>query len=434
MEFDKAKSIGDEAERRVSETLNGLQAEFGFVMLDDVLIGSVGQRGSVTAQIDHVLIDQFGVLLVETKARNGALIKGTYAEKNWTACYPGRRNYAFQNPLHQNDQHIHLLHKLLKQKGFDHSLDRIRGLVVMAGCDTSQLELDSITASRVADIGEIRERLRMRHDFVIQAPLTEDERAALTQAIFELDQSANDSLTKVHADHRSGQGSAATAPAAARAATPPRTGPARGATASPAKQPSGSTGVSNRRLVAAGAVLALIVFVGWGLKRMLEGTSPLWVVLAILALAIALGGEEKKTRRRRSGGRRQRGPSPPQDPLAALKGLATAGFMMLVFLGVALWFLGSGARAMSESVFTGTSPGASAQQANVQLAKDRIREAEPDIYARITNADTPKVTSDGTNVSYEWTYVVQPAASEIEIRSIRVTLDPSGRIIGVATP
>ncbi len=52
-----------------------------------------------TAQIDHVLISQFGIFIVETKNKTG-WIYGSADQATWTQTL-GRKKYSFQNPLKQ---------------------------------------------------------------------------------------------------------------------------------------------------------------------------------------------------------------------------------------------------------------------------------------------------------------------------------------------
>ena len=60
-----------------------------------------------TTQIDHIVVSQFGVFVVETKNMKGC-IYGTAKQKQWTQKifkYLGK----FQNPLHQNYKHTQTL-------------------------------------------------------------------------------------------------------------------------------------------------------------------------------------------------------------------------------------------------------------------------------------------------------------------------------------
>jgi restriction system protein len=60
-----------------------------------------------TAQLDHVVLSQFGIFVVETKNRNG-LIAGFPGDWLWRQT-SGGKTYYFQNPMQQNDEHIRAL-------------------------------------------------------------------------------------------------------------------------------------------------------------------------------------------------------------------------------------------------------------------------------------------------------------------------------------
>ncbi|KMQ76016.1 nuclease-related domain-containing protein [Marinobacter subterrani] len=64
-----------------------------------------------TTQIDHVLISEFGVFVVETKNMRGWIFGGAH-KRTWTQKIY-RSNHKFQNPLHQNYKHVRTLQTLL---------------------------------------------------------------------------------------------------------------------------------------------------------------------------------------------------------------------------------------------------------------------------------------------------------------------------------
>jgi len=64
-----------------------------------------------TTQIDHVLVSEFGVFVVETKNMRGWIFGGAH-QRTWTQKIY-RSNHKFQNPLHQNYKHVKTLQTLL---------------------------------------------------------------------------------------------------------------------------------------------------------------------------------------------------------------------------------------------------------------------------------------------------------------------------------
>lgn len=79
-----------------------------------------------TTQIDHVIVSQYGIFVVETKNMNGWIF-GCRDKKMWTQTI-FKHKTRFQNPLHQNYKHIKTLEKLL-----DISSEKFFSLIVFVG-------------------------------------------------------------------------------------------------------------------------------------------------------------------------------------------------------------------------------------------------------------------------------------------------------------
>ncbi|SHK28339.1 Nuclease-related domain-containing protein [Marinobacter antarcticus] len=82
-----------------------------------------------TTQIDHVLVSEFGVFVVETKNMKGWIF-GSPHQRFWTQKI-FRSSHKFQNPLHQNYKHVKTLQTLLGLN--DH---QVHSVVVFAGDST----------------------------------------------------------------------------------------------------------------------------------------------------------------------------------------------------------------------------------------------------------------------------------------------------------
>lgn len=78
-----------------------------------------------TTQIDHIIVSQFGIFVIETKNMKG-WIYGSDKQKIWTQNIYGNKN-TFQNPIHQNYKHIKAIEELL---GFSNN---IHSIVVFVG-------------------------------------------------------------------------------------------------------------------------------------------------------------------------------------------------------------------------------------------------------------------------------------------------------------
>lgn len=66
--------------------------------------------GSGTTQIDHIVVCDKGIFVIETKDYNGVVYAG--AGRNWYQ-YMGKKKYPFQNPHRQNYKHIMVLKEVL---------------------------------------------------------------------------------------------------------------------------------------------------------------------------------------------------------------------------------------------------------------------------------------------------------------------------------
>lgn len=64
--------------------------------------------GGGTTQIDHVVISQFGIFVIETKNYSGWIFARA-KDRQWTQVIKGGKKSRFQNPLHQNALHVRAL-------------------------------------------------------------------------------------------------------------------------------------------------------------------------------------------------------------------------------------------------------------------------------------------------------------------------------------
>lgn len=106
---DSPSRIGSIGERLVARRLrDGLPDEY--LILNDVYLPL---PDGTTTQIDHIVVSQYGVFVVETKCYKGWIF-GNTESRVWTqSLYAGRRGWAkrtekhtFQNPIRQNFRHI----------------------------------------------------------------------------------------------------------------------------------------------------------------------------------------------------------------------------------------------------------------------------------------------------------------------------------------
>ncbi|MCG8519931.1 MAG: NERD domain-containing protein [Pseudomonadales bacterium] len=87
-----------------------------------------------TTQIDHIIVSQYGVFVVETKNMKG-WISGKPNQRYWTQKI-FKHSQKFQNPLHQNYKHVKTLLSLLGL-----SDQQVHSLVVFVGDSTFKTEM-----------------------------------------------------------------------------------------------------------------------------------------------------------------------------------------------------------------------------------------------------------------------------------------------------
>ena len=99
-----ARLKGAAGERAVARVLNRL----GEAALHDIILPD--GRGGLT-QIDHLVLTQAGLLVVETKNYAGQVL-GRAQDTKWTQRL-GKQSFTFQNPLRQNYLHLQALKALM---------------------------------------------------------------------------------------------------------------------------------------------------------------------------------------------------------------------------------------------------------------------------------------------------------------------------------
>ena len=129
--FNSPSRRGAIGERLVARRLkDGLPDEY--LILNDVYLPL---PDGTTTQIDHIVVSQYGVFVVETKAYSGWIF-GDEKSKEWTQSIY-RKKSRFQNPMRQNYQHICALADNL---GIDKSY--FHGVIVIAFMDDCEFKTE----------------------------------------------------------------------------------------------------------------------------------------------------------------------------------------------------------------------------------------------------------------------------------------------------
>ena len=100
------KIIGWFGELWTKQELNKLPKD-KYKILNDIFI----KENEHTHQIDHVVVSQYGIFVIETKQYNG-YITGSKYDKNWIR-HTKKRKYYYTNPIRQNYGHVKALCTLL---------------------------------------------------------------------------------------------------------------------------------------------------------------------------------------------------------------------------------------------------------------------------------------------------------------------------------
>lgn len=95
--------VGKAGEHHVKNELKRLPKD-KYLIINDLMI----MVNNITHQIDHLVISNYGIFVIETKQYNGYIVGNEY-DKKWKQ----NNKYYINNPIHQNYGHIKALEELL---------------------------------------------------------------------------------------------------------------------------------------------------------------------------------------------------------------------------------------------------------------------------------------------------------------------------------
>ena len=101
---------GFEGEQIVIDLLYRLLSREKYHFFNDLIL----PENQGTTQIDHLIVSEYGIFIVETKNMKGSIYGNPY-QKTWTQWLSDGK-HPFQNPFHQNYKHKKCLEELLKIK------------------------------------------------------------------------------------------------------------------------------------------------------------------------------------------------------------------------------------------------------------------------------------------------------------------------------
>lgn len=131
----------------LGQTIEGRQ-----YILNNYMIEENGK----SSQIDHIVINPYGVFVIETKNYSG-MIYGYEDQQEWTQVLSsGKVKNRFYNPIKQNKTHVARLKKILPSDTI------INSLVVMVQNNTENIQIDN-----VIKLTELKERINARREEVL---------------------------------------------------------------------------------------------------------------------------------------------------------------------------------------------------------------------------------------------------------------------------
>ncbi len=424
-------------ESRIAAELERFTGRHGFTVIDNVVFN----RGLVSATVDHVLIDRFGLMLIDAELYEGAYVQGGDTDNLWSATYPDGRTEEFRNPLYLSTGNENVVKQVLAAKGIKLDASQIRSAVVFDGADTSRLNLVEVSAAKVKSAAQVGEIVDARYGFPPNnGQLTQADLARITGEVRALSRALPSDGAALAADEDAPWSSdPAVVAAAARmsvVAPPPPMRPDQETfrrTAELSGHHSGGSGGPSLRsaLLTLGTIVVIVLTLIAGslfFPQLQAGSTLAWTVAFVLLVAIA-----QLVASNIAAARKQPSPRHPGWLVAAF---ALRVLVVGVFVG-GLWLLIAGGAAdslgeMLASKFASRSPGVTKPvkaptNPGVIVAKRRLREIRPDVYKTATNLNSPKITPEpDARTAYTWQYSAAGSSTPL---SFTLTIDLQGKVV-----
>lgn len=143
-----------------------------YILLNDIMLKD--EKG--THQIDHLVISEFGIFVIEMKNYYG-LIKGEEFDNKWCQYLGKNKNY-FVNPIHQNYGHIKSLSNLLK-------LDDNYFISII--CFSNQAKIDVKSNSVVTQVDYLKSEILKFKESIVKSDIKELENTITSNNIMDKD-------------------------------------------------------------------------------------------------------------------------------------------------------------------------------------------------------------------------------------------------------
>ena len=127
-----------------------------YLVLNDIMI----EQNDYTHQIDHIVISQFGIFVIEMKNYYGLILGNDYQDK-WKQ-YLGKKKYYFLNPIHQNYGHV---------KALEEALDLDSKFFIPIVCFSNQAKLKIETSNIVVPFRYLISSIKSHKNIILEVNL-----------------------------------------------------------------------------------------------------------------------------------------------------------------------------------------------------------------------------------------------------------------------
>jgi len=328
-----------------------------------------------TADYSFIVIDQYGLLIVDVEMWPGAVVLGASASKKWHARFAGAPKQSFANPLKENARRIDVLLEALLAFGRRIPRDYVTDLVVFVGAEIGSLALTDAEKARTTDAGGLEAALRARYDFAINSGAIETEEI---KGLVSVLATINRFDTR-EAQARHGQG----------------------------LKPRWALPFSRRK------------------PEVEVGLAD--AVLGIAPVAPRLTGDRYPSL---AAPPRKRAPIGGIVALVAV--VALAGWLFLLGgYDLVTTSLADLTRRPAPPASEVTIPAASrsAPTVSIEVAKARLYEVSPEIYSTVVGIDSPQTMVSGGITAFTWQYVVQAkGGASPRVYNITLTIGADGKV------
>ena len=145
----------------IAAELERLGSHYGFSLISDASL----TYGFVSADIDHVVVDRYGVLIINAEWREDAAIVGSVQDNRWLATFADGRVTEFPNPLRQSAGAEDIVRQALGERLVILEPDQIGSVVVFINADISRLAQMETGSTKIVTLERLADMFEGRYNF-----------------------------------------------------------------------------------------------------------------------------------------------------------------------------------------------------------------------------------------------------------------------------